>query len=300
MKSKLPRVNVVMATYNGAKYLEEQLESIKNQIEVEIEILVVDDGSTDTTLQILEKYKGNGLVSQILYTDRVGPSAAFNIGLNHVSKAEWVCFSDQDDIWCPEKITKAIQVATSDSPILVSGARTYVSEFNHNLGKSIKLRRSPHWKNALVENICFGNTILINQSGVSLLGKYRHLEPVIFDAWLYLVFALQGEIIYQADSGTRYRLHSSNHVGVGRNWHFALFVKNQRDLIHNALLLAKSNQQYLDKDFIRVIHRFEKCLSRGVIKNWNSPFYLSFFRQRILDNIVLRLLSPWVFKKSNL
>lgn len=298
MTGDLPQVTVVMATFNGEKYLREQLESILKQIGVEVSVLVVDDGSTDSTLEIIREYKTLGLVSHVIETDRIGASSAFYSGLFYLSTAEWICFSDQDDIWETKKIQKAIESAEMDVPILVCGGRKYINERNQIVGESVKLRRIPHWKNALTENICYGNTILINQKGFNLLKRYRGHKPEIFDAWIYLVFALQGSIIYLRDSGTKYRLHESNAVGVGRAKSYRALMKNQEALIKNALIIREVDHNNLSVDFLKALSRFEKCLSRSAFQNLLAPFYLVFFRQRMIDSLILRIICPFVYKKS--
>jgi glycosyltransferase involved in cell wall biosynthesis len=295
MAIRLPEVCIIMATYNGEDYLIDQLESIKNQIGVEVSVLVVDDGSTDSTLSILESYRRNGLIFKIIQTDRVGHSVAFMTGLNQISTEEWVGFSDQDDIWDSTKLINSIKSSTLDEPVLISGGRTYIDNRGKPVGRSVELRRPPSWRNALVENICYGNTILINRKGIELINGFKGIYPEVFDAWLYLVFALRGRIVYLKDSGTKYRLHESNTIGVGRTWNLRLLINNQQRLIMNGFLLLDIDYGVFGDEFTSEVEEFRKFMARKSSHNWMAPFRLSFFRQNFFDHIILKLISPWVY-----
>jgi glycosyltransferase involved in cell wall biosynthesis len=97
-----PLVSVIMPTYNCAPYLAEAIDSVLLQAGVNIEVIVVDDGSTDSTKEVVEKYRHRiTYISQVL---RRGPSAARNVGIQYAS-GEWIAFQDADDIWDPEKLS---------------------------------------------------------------------------------------------------------------------------------------------------------------------------------------------------
>ena len=295
MPNELPKVCIVMATYNGEEHLVDQLESIRHQIDVEVSVLVVDDGSTDSTLTILEDYRSNGLISRIIHTERIGHSAAFMTGLSEISAWEWVGFSDQDDVWDSAKIITAIRSSCLDEAVLVCGRRTYINTKNEVLGKSLKLRKLPNWRNALVENVCYGNTTLVNAAGIELLKRYKGFQPEVFDAWLYLVFALRGRIVYLEDSGTEYRLHSSNAIGVGRTWRIRSLIDNQRKLMKNGLLLFEFEKEDIDIQFKIELMQVQNFMARKPSRNLLAPIKLGFNRQKILDNFLLKLISPWTY-----
>jgi glycosyltransferase involved in cell wall biosynthesis len=299
MRNETPVVNIVMATFNGEKYLEQQIESIRGQVGVITKILVVDDGSTDSTIEILQNYKSYGCIERIIHTERIGPSLAFATGLRHIESASWLSFADQDDIWDSTKLIRAITASIYDEPTLISGARTYINNHGEVIGRSKKLRRKPNWKNALVENICYGNTILLNAKGFQLTKKCQEMNPSIFDAWLYLLFALSGKIVYLKDSGTNYRIHETNTVGIGKTWRLKRVIENQQRLIKNGLLILNSNGSDFNQDFVNAILKYEKCMNGNLLRNHLTPFSLIFFRQRISDSIILRVISPWVYRNFN-
>ena len=97
-----PLVSVIIPTYNCAPYLAEAIDSVLLQAGVNIEIIVVDDGSTDNTKDVVEKYRDR--ITYISQVPRRGASAARNLGIQHAS-GEWIAFQDADDIWVPGKLS---------------------------------------------------------------------------------------------------------------------------------------------------------------------------------------------------
>lgn len=109
-RNMCPAVAVLMSTYNGEKYIKEQLDSIFNQKEVQVTLYVRDDGSTDRTLDIVQSYSNTVLLP---FDENKGPGLSFMTLLYHVmslpTQYDYYAFADQDDIWMDEKLIKAIQ-----------------------------------------------------------------------------------------------------------------------------------------------------------------------------------------------
>ncbi|MBM4137171.1 MAG: glycosyltransferase family 2 protein [Nitrospira sp.] len=105
----MPRVSVIIPAYNSARYLLDAIDSVFAQTYKDLEVIVIDDGSTDNTKEILEPY-----MDRIIFLQQVnsGPSKARNLGIQR-SSGEYLAFLDADDIWFPEKLEK--QVRLSDS-----------------------------------------------------------------------------------------------------------------------------------------------------------------------------------------
>ena len=114
----MERVIVLMSTYNGEKYLRNQIESLLRQVDVEIEILVRDDGSKDGTLGILEEYKNSREYSGKLsyyVGPNVGPAKSFLDLIKHAPEAEYYALCDQDDTWLPDKLKIAVEAIVKAS-----------------------------------------------------------------------------------------------------------------------------------------------------------------------------------------
>ena len=105
---KQPKVSIVIPTYNRAKYTKRAIESVLEQTYKNVEIIVVDDGSTDNTKKILEPFIKQKQI-KYFYQPNSGPSAARNLGIKN-SKGEFIAFLDSDDEWLPEKLEKQIML----------------------------------------------------------------------------------------------------------------------------------------------------------------------------------------------
>ena len=107
--TQTPLISCIVPVYNGEKYLVEALDSISQQTYRQVEMIVVDDGSTDETAAVVKQY---GAEVRYLYQHNAGPAAARNRGLS-AANGEFVAFLDADDLWHPEKLT--IQMARFES-----------------------------------------------------------------------------------------------------------------------------------------------------------------------------------------
>jgi rhamnosyltransferase len=119
------KVCVLLSTYNGEAYLREQIDSILAQIDVSVELIIRDDGSKDSTVKIINEYKNQYVNVLILDSYKnLGPANSFMELLYASGDADYYAFAEQDDIWLPEKLSKAIGIIEhknidgSSSPVL--------------------------------------------------------------------------------------------------------------------------------------------------------------------------------------
>lgn len=207
-------VDVLLATFNGEKYLEEQLHSLDQQKDVNVHVWANDDGSDDATLAILIKWQKLGLIKDITKTQRIGSTRAFLKLLSEHSDSEYVAFCDQDDIWEPIKLITQLGKLTDESPMLVASQRLYINSTGTITGKSRALRTPPCFENAIVENIAPGNTILMNNKAIKLINSFPNPAIAHYDSWIYLLITAFGRVDFLHQPLTRYRIHSSNAVGL--------------------------------------------------------------------------------------
>jgi len=244
--SNKPTVDVLLATFNGARYLEEQLESLDRQVDVNVKVWVNDDGSTDETVTILHKWKEKGLVKNIATTNGIGSTPAFFKLLSEHPDSEFIAFSDQDDVWDLEKLTTQMSVLTNEMPIGVTSQRHYVDSLGVIIGKSKKLRKRPSIKNALIENIVPGNTILINSQAVKLINRFQNPPIKHYDSWIYLLLSYFGKVIYIDRPLLRYRVHEENLVGL-RKYHARRFIDSAENFLNQATYMIKALELNLDR-----------------------------------------------------
>ncbi|MGB4813050.1 MAG: glycosyltransferase family 2 protein [Methylophilaceae bacterium] len=257
-----------MCTYNGEKFLAEQLDSIKNQSHQNWRLIISDDGSTDATLAIAKQYQktwgGN------LLEIRNGPQQGFcdnflSLACNSTINADLYAFSDQDDVWLAEKLCNAVEYfnASSDNDLpRVYGTRTkIVDERLKAIGLSPLFTLPRSFRNALVQSIAGGNTMVFNQQAKCLLEKLGMQKIVSHDWWLYLlVKGAGGVVFYDPEPCLLYRQHDDALIGANSSFRARVsrvgYVLNSRfkdwnDINLNALtnaqhLFTKDNQDILE------------------------------------------------------
>jgi glycosyltransferase involved in cell wall biosynthesis len=211
------RVSVVMTTYNGERFLREQMESILSQTLQPDEIIVCDDRSSDGTVAILEQYKHIKGFSYVVNEQRLGLIRNFKKAVSLVAKDNYVALSDQDDIWLPDKLMRSAELLSKLDPLLPCMVHTdliWVDEHQNILNPSFhnERRQSGYHHNLqtlLFANFATGCTIVMNPV---LCGYFEEMpENIKFhDAWIVLaasVFGLVGEI---AEPMIKYRRHGNN------------------------------------------------------------------------------------------
>lgn len=215
-------VTILMATHNGHAYIRRQMETIFDQSGVRSTIYVSDDGSTDGTREFLDAITHES----IPVTVKSGPCRGFAENFRSLMTLEevnsqFVAFSDQDDIWHNEKLQTAIAWLKSQGaiPALYCSRTEYVSENERHLGYSPRFKRNPHFRNALVQSLAGGNTMVMNRAAFDLV---RHASRqsgfVSHDWWCYQVITGAGGRIHYADrSHISYRQHENNQVGSNRS-----------------------------------------------------------------------------------
>ena len=214
-------VMVLMATYNGEKYIREQIESILNQVDVKQELIVRDDGSSDRTISIVRDYIDS---SNVFYGNHDGPSKNFwellRIANQRKDNFDFFSFSDQDDIWDDNKLIEAVNQLKNynslDLPLLyysnhrIITADGLLDEDNHIIIPPKNLESS------LVRSDAQGCTMVFNKKMLSIASAYIpsfNSIPVYHDAFLHkLCMSLGGVVIYDDSPRISYRIHENNVV----------------------------------------------------------------------------------------
>lgn len=156
----MPKISVIIPTYNCFSYIKEAVDSVLNQTYQNIEIIIVDDGSTDNTMQLLTPYS-----SQIKYIHQQnrGPSAARNTGIR-AAQGEWIAFLDADDIWLPNKLEKQILLAEEKNELDVIFTDFYYLCEN---GKNFKYRTGFEYHSSIKKLL----TKKVSSSGKIITGE---------------------------------------------------------------------------------------------------------------------------------
>ncbi len=216
------RIAVLMSTYNGEKYLREQLDSLLNQKGVISDIFVRDDGSCDGTKNILCEYEEKHSNIHLLFGKNIGVGNSFmNLLYSIPDDYDYYAFSDQDDIWEDVKLTEGIKVLEKSGRQLYASNMECVDKDGTSLGirftDDTKICISPI--NILGFNMLAGCTLIMTNKFYKFLSKIENrpstelLNIRIHDVWCVMVAAIYDEIIYDEKSFIKYRQHNNNASG---------------------------------------------------------------------------------------
>ncbi|MDP1573499.1 MAG: glycosyltransferase family 2 protein [Coxiellaceae bacterium] len=216
---KSPKICILMGTYNGEAFLKEQLLSFVAQTHQNWVLYISDDGSKDNTLEIVRDFQkeiGDDRVF-IVEGPRKGFCANFlSLICNEEINGDYYAFSDQDDVWEPNKLARALECIAGINKPALYGARTLLTnKKNEPIGFSTLYKRKPSFQNALVQSIASANTITLNNTARDLLKKYsKNIDVVSHDWWAYQVITGCGGVVFYDPLPTlRYRQHDNNAIG---------------------------------------------------------------------------------------
>ncbi len=299
VKENNPKVIICMSTYNGEKYIEEQIESLLNQTYKNIEIYVRNDGSKDKSLEILKKYEEEKKI-HLIQGKNVGVVNSFYECLKEAyNNGEYFAYCDQDDKWHNDKIERAVKKLNEenqDIPLL------YFSEFNYcdeNLkyqNKSSLNKKGTSFRNSLVECISFGISEVFNKKLAEKIIESKTEDICFHDWWAYMISAGFGKVIYDEEATVEYRRTGSNVSPSGKGnielqlyrikkFVFGKYFKNIRKQI-NKYKLQFSDE--LSDENKKIINTFS--LNYNLIKAFKKTFYPKMYRQKLIDEIMCRIL----------
>lgn len=213
-------VAILMGTHNGARFLPEQLDSLAAQTHQNWVLIASDDGSTDDTLKILKAYQAKWPAGKLIIKE--GPKQGFCVNFLSLAcdpsiRADYYAFCDQDDVWLPGKLAVAIEnigLNQGSFAYVYCGRTTYVDENMKKVGCSPLFSFPRTFRNALIQSIAGGNTMVFNQESKALFEKVGVVCHPSHDWWLYQLATGSGGIVYyDARPQVRYRQHKNALVG---------------------------------------------------------------------------------------
>lgn len=310
------KVDILLATYNGEKYLKEQIESILDQTYKNIQIIISDDCSQDGTRDILKEYEKNDKI-RVFYQDKnLGYVKNFEFLLNQVENNLYM-FSDQDDVWKKEKVEKSVEKLQNENLDLVFGDLEVVDENLNTICKSynkyMHLNRKIEkylndYRLQYIYNCITGCTMLSKKQWLDrILPLPTNSKYMIHDYWIGMIIALNGKVGYLKEPYILYRQHGNNQVGVSKASHkfkkleqirelsidiklgiFETYVQNEKEFPER---LRKQNKEALEY--------FEMLKTKKNInfRKWNI-FYKLYKTEsciKFLENFMV-LNMPWITK----
>jgi glycosyltransferase involved in cell wall biosynthesis len=302
----------MLSTYNGVKYIDEQMESLLAQHEVDVQINIRDDGSSEGTVQKLSEY-AESHPDQIRFIEgkNLGVIGSFFELMRQTEPVyDYYAFCDQDDVWKPEKLIRAItklQLRQSNVPLMYCSSTQMVDQDLNNLDVWPTLPPKPlSMYNAMVENCCVGCTMVLNpitfeQIRGSIPSDLK--QVIMHDRWIYLYVSTFGEVIFDEKPMILYRQHQENVLGgSSEGWLIKWKSRLKRLLSEGSFRLSRQASCFLEtyKDQLSAqqkddIQRFLNHLDSYWIKRIGYASKMPFYRQASLDNLVLKLI--YVLKK---
>ena len=312
------KVFVLLATYNGAEFLSDQIQSIQGQTISNWTLLVRDDGSEDDTRGVLERLAAKDKRIRCIHDTHGRLGIIGNFGelmrIAHVEGADYIFFSDQDDVWVSNKIADQLTYLMGmesrhgqKTPILVHSDLEVVSEqlerihpsfmgyqgLNHEFHDPIRV--------LLTQNFVTGCTIAINRSLLELATPLP-ADVIMHDWWLALCAAACGCLAYLPHALVRYRQHGANQIGaegfltmmnplsdasgrrLGRSGYYVF------GLIRHAALLSErivSREVPCSVETLTLLKRFAACAQEGRLRRLWTVSHLGLRRQGVLRQLLL-------------
>jgi glycosyltransferase involved in cell wall biosynthesis len=218
-KPDYPTVSVAMATYNGERYLEEQLDSILSQTLKPVEIIVCDDQSTDGTRAILEKYQQDGHIRFFINDNRLGFVGNFKKAVSLTKPNNYIALSDQDDIWLPNKIDAAanliLNIEVKGQSAMVYSDLVLVDQDKNILNSSFRNELGQDVYRHCLATLLFGGfvngcTMLMNPLMRTYFATIPDRPEINHDTWIALIAYTFGHAGIVEKPDIFYRKHLNN------------------------------------------------------------------------------------------
>lgn len=300
-----PTVHILLATYNGARYLHEQLESIASQTHSAWTLTVSDDGSTDDTLAIVQRFATQVAQPVLVLQGPRKKSATANFchlvaQVPEDNFQDLYAFCDQDDVWYAKKLETAVTWHAqhpNHSIRLYCGRTLYVNERLEPIGLSPSIKYPPSFANALVQNIASGNTMVFNHAVLMAQKKIQPAHSVWHDWTTYIVTtALGGLVRFDVEPCLYYRQHAGNVIG--SNDEFKTYITDLRPLFKGRFKQwSEMNTEALQeiqclimKEHLETLSEF-KCMRTdpSLVKRITTFYHSKVRRQLFLSNARLAL-----------
>lgn len=224
-----PTVDILMATYNGERYIAEQIESIQHQTYRNWQLLISDDCSTDQTLDIARRYASQDSRIHIVSEGvRYGGAKENFFSLIERATSAYAMFCDQDDVWLPNKVSEtlnaeiALENGNYEKPFMTFTDMKIVDRNLRVIAPSFEIdsnidpyRKS--FKQVIAQSIGAGCTMIINRKLLEMMRIPRdHSQIIMHDYWATIIAAAFGGIAFIPEQTSLYRQHSDNTIGADR------------------------------------------------------------------------------------
>jgi|GEM_PF-150881 len=241
-KKHFPLVSIIIPLFNGTRYIAEALDSITCQTYPALEILIIDDGSTDNPKGIIDRFRESSLVPvEYFYQDNRGPNTARNTGIKK-AKGDFIAFLDADDIWLPEKISTQMDFFSSHADVAFVGCGFYLMD---EVGKDIKIvlgtaytSRNEYFRELRIHSVPTGSSsgVIIKKKCFEKIGLFDETLRGAEDRDMWFRISQHYEMRCVRQPFIKIRMHAKNS--------------------HKDIPMMKSNQKMFIKKHIRKFSMF--------------------------------------------
>lgn len=298
MENKEKKVAILLSTYNGEKYVREQLTSFLNQTYRNIEIIIRDDGSKDGTIKILEKYVNTHKNIKLVKGKNLGFIKSF-FELLKLGNADYYAYADQDDIWFPNKIELAVNSLNNldnEKPNMAFSNVDYHDVEMNFMGHGEE-HKTYSFTNSLYECVSQGMTMVINQKARDMILDNIPTECMFHDWWTYMICSGMGNIAYDDVVTVKYRRDKKNATVEGQGF-FAILMWRIKNLFgKNGFIKIRIQQLEFKKNFYnKISDENKKVLDIFVQEKYNffkalrKAFYPKKIRRKVTADIAVRIL----------
>ena len=292
-----PKLCILLASYNGEKYISEQLDSIINQTYKNWELIIRDDGSKDETMTILNKYEKKDERIKILRDDKGNLGFLKNFEeLLFNAKEEFVLFSDQDDFWLKNKLEKFVEKIKGldekvlSKPLLVHCNSLVCDEKLEVIKEKFidsKIAKKNNSNIYFFEYIVQGSTSMVNKKMIK--ESLPFLKSVtLHDRYFHLLSKFLGTRVFIDESLVKYRQHERNEIGANKSM-LKKIMNKKYFYIEDRKLIQEIKEKYkkqLRKKDLNDIERYLEVTDRS--KNRLERFWLSkYFKMKLLKRLML-------------
>lgn len=298
----MKKVLVLMSAYNGERYIADQINSIMTQsTECHISLRIRDDGSTDKTCEIIRKLQvdyGTGI--ELICGENIGYNGSFFELLSTADGYDYYAFSDQDDIWLPQKIQTAVEWIDSEFrnaklPILYASTSCLVEDDLKPYGITRQQVRPFTLYNTIVQNICPGHNQVMNQEMLEVVkSKIKNAEVYVYDSWITNLAILYGKVLFNNEPQTYYRQHRTNALGSGSGTITQILTSMKHARAGHGMKYRNQIEQFinLNADALTLgnyIDELQQFISaKRFFKRTGYAFRSKLYRQKKLETIALR------------
>lgn len=289
----MKKILILMSTYNGEKYVREQVLSIIEQIDINVKMLIRDDGSVDETVKIIREFNNENI--DLVLGENIGVVNSYlqllTMAAERADEYDYFAFADQDDIWLPDKLISAIHILGREQSDLYCGSLDAFEGGNLTSHYTFINRELFSDTELMLRNSVPGCTMVFNSKLLFRICEYTPKCIEMYDSWVLRVCKYTGlKVVTDSTPKIRYRLHDNNTCGAAISfrskllYHFKNVLKKRQSASVTAHELLEGYRQYLADDirvYLEVLdrERAEKYRKIKLIKYGIKSEFSTFSRR---------------------